>query len=665
MDKKPLNEVVFTFKCIESIESTTFPIEDEKEYQIRTNLRIAEGGQYVGIEQNEGARAFYCRILPKEKNLGLKIFKPKRSKEGLTGDEIANYRAIGEAAKREFNFLRDLQGAEGHAPSVFAYGEILREDGSRQWAMIEEHVEGLTLDEYISYASGGDHVSLDAEQALWLGFRIAEACDACYISEHENAQITHRDLSPDNLRFFTSKDGRELDRVVLLDFGNAVQATRQERTPTWMNRDLPKVKYGAPEMFGDNETRNATVSDTWAIGAIMHYARTFQVPFEKNLEGFIGLQVLNGEQCNEIKDIKSHPVDLRAVIREATKDQVVEVRGFSADDLDDFLCEVVGHATLVEVDQAKHNSRPTVSSLYRQLSMITASLDYSHDREREAQRRLEETEKEFESYLKGRQEIQKDFCASSEMHKQRKRKPKPAKQRTTNGWMRYTGVRRNDPCPCGSGKKFKMCHGRFSRWPQVVEQREAAIGLLFEAASLLDRHFEEALLGPTILFEADLNRSLDYGILAKRQPAIDLASNYAKLEAIYEARSLRKISHSPDRINDYLNAASTFRNSTVLLARSTAHSKRWGRFALVAYQLICETFAFYSDVYFAYDLEQFRAATGFDVRATTVVLGREFPSYLSQTWATELVDLLKEASNFYAEAMKQLAYYWSRDNSLL
>ncbi|WP_425458588.1 SEC-C metal-binding domain-containing protein [Actinomadura decatromicini] len=23
----------------------------------------------------------------------------------------------------------------------------------------------------------------------------------------------------------------------------------------------------------------------------------------------------------------------------------------------------------------------------------------------------------------------------------------------------YAGVNRNDPCPCGSGKKFKRCHG--------------------------------------------------------------------------------------------------------------------------------------------------------------------------------------------------------------
>jgi preprotein translocase subunit SecA len=26
----------------------------------------------------------------------------------------------------------------------------------------------------------------------------------------------------------------------------------------------------------------------------------------------------------------------------------------------------------------------------------------------------------------------------------------------------FPRVGRNDPCPCGSGKKFKMCHGKLS-----------------------------------------------------------------------------------------------------------------------------------------------------------------------------------------------------------
>jgi len=26
----------------------------------------------------------------------------------------------------------------------------------------------------------------------------------------------------------------------------------------------------------------------------------------------------------------------------------------------------------------------------------------------------------------------------------------------------YAKVGRNDPCPCGSGKKYKQCHGKLS-----------------------------------------------------------------------------------------------------------------------------------------------------------------------------------------------------------
>ncbi|CAM9519216.1 unnamed protein product, partial [Phaeothamnion confervicola] len=30
-------------------------------------------------------------------------------------------------------------------------------------------------------------------------------------------------------------------------------------------------------------------------------------------------------------------------------------------------------------------------------------------------------------------------------------------------FVRYTGkVGRNDPCPCGSGKKYKQCHGKLA-----------------------------------------------------------------------------------------------------------------------------------------------------------------------------------------------------------
>jgi preprotein translocase subunit SecA len=35
--------------------------------------------------------------------------------------------------------------------------------------------------------------------------------------------------------------------------------------------------------------------------------------------------------------------------------------------------------------------------------------------------------------------------------------PTPAQREMVNG---YPKVGRNDPCPCGSGKKYKSCHGK-------------------------------------------------------------------------------------------------------------------------------------------------------------------------------------------------------------
>ncbi|MDD7441149.1 MAG: SEC-C metal-binding domain-containing protein, partial [Sutterellaceae bacterium] len=36
----------------------------------------------------------------------------------------------------------------------------------------------------------------------------------------------------------------------------------------------------------------------------------------------------------------------------------------------------------------------------------------------------------------------------------------PAGEQPTVDDIAFAGVGRNDPCPCGSGKKFKDCHGK-------------------------------------------------------------------------------------------------------------------------------------------------------------------------------------------------------------
>ena len=50
----------------------------------------------------------------------------------------------------------------------------------------------------------------------------------------------------------------------------------------------------------------------------------------------------------------------------------------------------------------------------------------------------------------------------SEEEAQRRAASAPQGQRETTMPVKHSGPRigRNDPCPCGSGKKYKNCHGR-------------------------------------------------------------------------------------------------------------------------------------------------------------------------------------------------------------
>jgi len=40
--------------------------------------------------------------------------------------------------------------------------------------------------------------------------------------------------------------------------------------------------------------------------------------------------------------------------------------------------------------------------------------------------------------------------------------PKPAAERNANDPATWGKVGRNEVCPCGSGKKYKHCHGRYA-----------------------------------------------------------------------------------------------------------------------------------------------------------------------------------------------------------
>jgi preprotein translocase subunit SecA len=51
-----------------------------------------------------------------------------------------------------------------------------------------------------------------------------------------------------------------------------------------------------------------------------------------------------------------------------------------------------------------------------------------------------------------RQEVVKDTQAVSGSQEDKKKTNKP--------YVKKSNVGRNDPCPCGSGKKYKNCHGK-------------------------------------------------------------------------------------------------------------------------------------------------------------------------------------------------------------
>ena len=40
------------------------------------------------------------------------------------------------------------------------------------------------------------------------------------------------------------------------------------------------------------------------------------------------------------------------------------------------------------------------------------------------------------------------------------------------GECRMVKIGRNDPCPCGSGKKYKQCHGRTMMMREAEEEQD-------------------------------------------------------------------------------------------------------------------------------------------------------------------------------------------------
>ena len=67
--------------------------------------------------------------------------------------------------------------------------------------------------------------------------------------------------------------------------------------------------------------------------------------------------------------------------------------------------------------------------------------------------------------LKSKEEIEKEQQEREAIYQEQQRKADEAalevKMREEAKAFAGMHIGRNDPCPCGSGKKYKNCHGRF------------------------------------------------------------------------------------------------------------------------------------------------------------------------------------------------------------
>ena len=62
-----------------------------------------------------------------------------------------------------------------------------------------------------------------------------------------------------------------------------------------------------------------------------------------------------------------------------------------------------------------------------------------------------------------------------------------------------TKVGRNDPCPCGSGKKYKKCHGDLSRLEHIAQVMSAVPAMQARQAAREHQRIEQQGLGKPII----------------------------------------------------------------------------------------------------------------------------------------------------------------------
>ena len=237
-------------------------------------------------------------------------------KEALESNE--GYKSDWYKLRQEYETLRSMDGAQGHAPIAYALGWRIKKTPRgevRYPALVMEYIEGVDIVELREIMSDA-HGEVTATDVLGTARAIVAALLCCTVVSREDARylttVSHRDLSSHNLRFMLDKDGRRIERVMLIDFGQSAQNDDPDVTAADGSERLSTPFIGAPEIFDQRQSevrqwRNTSHADCYSIGCLLYYLRCGVWPHEAQIRTICAQSSggLNAAELQELFELKN------------------------------------------------------------------------------------------------------------------------------------------------------------------------------------------------------------------------------------------------------------------------------------------------------------------------------------------------------------------------
>ena len=387
-----------------------------------------------------------------------------------------------DTVEREYNTLCLLGGARGHAPRAYALGHAWRAL-ARHWAIIMELMGGSTLEEAYDSLCEDNEVTLDARRALAALGQVARACEVCRGACEDRG--VNRDLQPKNVMVEVDPERREVTHAAVVDWGQAPES-RKSITPSAYAK-LATPPFAAPEMFGGehrDSSRNVATVDVWSLGALGFWLRTREKPHELELEDIHKQEKRGGREYTKDGNERRAAAKVRGI----DLGSWLEACGIRTSPLDEKLSDLIAECTRFDPDERPKNpgevadrvdgileepiEEPGSPSKKSQASCVpwetpsnkpvrsklgSVVLDDDLIISSEDERRSGTWDDARESTIGENAAVDKSALGAG------LEPNRPTAYSESDTPDPYASVGRNDPCPCGSGKKYKFCHGRLRR----------------------------------------------------------------------------------------------------------------------------------------------------------------------------------------------------------